>query len=186
MRKLIVVASAVLMVGMLAVMCFTASNTTPDGTWQDSTVETAVPIDVTGWVAGVTYSTNTTTTPYIPADASLTVVVGETLSVPIYTRHFNGILIRAKYDRTSVITTTPVIRAWGYRNSSWQALPDSSGNYDITLASDAVKDCDDGTISKWTLHKKIPHLGSYKVLLTLSTAFNVTYSTGASVEMSRY
>ena len=184
MRKIIVFVLAILVLS-IPIICFGASNEVPAPNWRDSIVETAVPIDVTGWIDGVDQATHTTTSPYLPYVADTTYVDGTTVSTVIYLRHYNGVLVRARYDRLAVITTMPVIRAWGYRNSSWQALPDSGGNYDISLSSDPVKDVGD-VMYNWTNALKVPSLGCFKVLFTISTAFNVTYPTSTAVEITRY
>jgi len=185
MRKILLISFGVALVGLSVIYCIGASNEVPLSNWKDSTSEIAVPIDIDGWIDGVDQATNTTTSPYLPYVADTTYVDGTTVSTAIYMRHYNGVLVRARYDRLAVISTIPIIRAWGYRDSSWQALPDSGGNYDITLSSDATKDVGD-VMYNWTNALKIPSLGCFKVLLTLSTAFNVTYPTSTAVEVSRY
>jgi len=187
MKKIVLIILAILVISIPAIFCFGESATTPTPNWADNVVGTSQPIDMTGWIDGVLRSTNTTTLPYIPSLADTTdAVSGTTTSTLMYVRNFNGILVRARYDRIDVISTTPVIRAWGYRESSWQALPDSDGNYDITITSDVNKDGGNNVNYRWTAHKKIPTLGCFKVILTLPTAFGVTYSTSAAVEVTRY
>ncbi len=185
MKKIIVFVLLVIALSIPVIYSFGASNEVPQSNWKDSTSEIAVPIDIVGWIDGVDQATNTTTSPYLPYVADITYVDGTTVSTAIYLRHYNGVLVRARYDRLAVITTLPIIRAWGYRNSSWQALPDSGGSYDITFSSDATKDVGD-VMYNWTVPLKVPSLGCFKVLFTISTAFATSYSTSTAIEITRY
>lgn len=186
--KKVTVAFALL---LLPLICFAASNTTPNEMWNDKTVQIAAPVDVDGWVNCVTFSTCVTRYPYRPALAQTTGVRTSTWTyhIDIYMRNHTGVQVRAKYARAATLTTDPVIAVWGYRTGGWSILKDAAAtpNRTFTLADTAATDTDDGVTYKWTdPTAKLDAVGAYKIRVTVITAAVESAAGAVTLEITRY
>ena len=179
MKKVI----AVIALLLLPLVCFAASNTTPNATWYDKTIQIANPVDIDGWVTAVTYSTNTTPFPYQPAVVASTGAI----STEIYMRNYSGVMVRAKYARGATLTTDPIIAVWGYRAGGWSVIKSSTSVRTFTLSDTAATDVDDGTTYKWT-DPTLPldTKGCYKIKVTVITAGVESASGAITLEITRY
>jgi hypothetical protein len=169
----------------LGQICLGASNTTPTASWEDKNISIASPIDVDGWVTGVTFATSAHSSPYSPVTIS-TATTGP-ISSTIYMRNYNGVMVRAKYARATTLTTDPIIAVWGYRSGGWSVLKSSASARTFTLADSATTDVDDGVTYKFT--DPTPPLdtqGAYKVVVTVITKGVESASGPITLEITRY
>jgi hypothetical protein len=180
----------VLVVGvllLLPLLCFGASDRVPLSSWEDKTIAIAAPVDINGWVTGVTYATNTTPFPYQPSVIASTGAISAT----IYMRNYTGIIVRAKYARGATLTTDPVIAIWGGRTGGYSVLKSSDtmggSARTYTLSDTAATDVDDGVTYKWTdPTPPIPTRGAFKVRVTVITEAVESASGAVTLEITRY